>query len=169
MTVKPERNFGLDVLRVIACYMVIQINTGEFYYIGPIGNVLNTTDAYLVGWFNSLCRTCVPLFVMISGFFLFPVNDTGTFFKKRFSRAAIPFILWCLLYVAGPLPVCFHTIALDTNRQPQGYGVLLNTLGRCIQLTLYPFAVSRNMGRSILETYANALLFFRLPGIRSAG
>ncbi|MGZ3811684.1 MAG: acyltransferase [Mucilaginibacter sp.] len=108
MTVKPERNFGLDVLRVIACYMVIQIHTGEFYYIGPIGNVLNTPDANLVGWFNSMCRTCVPLFVMISGFFLFPVNDTRVFFKKRFSRVAVPFILWCILYA-------FYQYFMGTN------------------------------------------------------
>ncbi|MBB3058949.1 acyltransferase [Mucilaginibacter gotjawali] len=92
------RNYGLDILRVIACYMVIQIHTGEFYYIGDRGNVLNTLDANWVCWYNSLCRICVPLFVMISGFFLFPVKDASVFFKKRFSRVAIPFILWCVLY-----------------------------------------------------------------------
>jgi surface polysaccharide O-acyltransferase-like enzyme len=35
---------------------------------------------------------------MLSGFFLFPVNDTGTFLKKRFKRVAIPFLIWCVLY-----------------------------------------------------------------------
>ena len=44
------RNYGLDILRVIACYMVIQIHTGEFYYIGDRGNVLNTIDANWVCW-----------------------------------------------------------------------------------------------------------------------
>src|ERR1700754_1920703 len=97
-TVKPARNYGLDVLRVIACYMVIQVHSGEFYYIGDGGVVLNTPDAHVVDWYNSLCRICVPLFVMISGFFLFPVNDANTFFKKRLSRVAIPFVLWCILY-----------------------------------------------------------------------
>jgi surface polysaccharide O-acyltransferase-like enzyme len=96
--VKPARNYSLDVLRVIACYMVIQIHAGEFYYIGDGGTVLNTADAHAVDWNNSLCRACVPLFVMISGFFLFPVGDTRTFFKKRFSKVAIPFVLWCVLY-----------------------------------------------------------------------
>ena len=93
-----SRNFGLDLLRVIACYMVAQIHTGEHYYIAADGSALHTHAAELVGWYNSLFRSCVPLFVMISGFFLFPVNDTATFLKKRFTRVAIPFIVWCVLY-----------------------------------------------------------------------
>lgn len=94
------RYYGLDILRVIACYMVIQVHSGEFYYIGNIGQTLNTADAHWVGWYNSLCRSCVPLFVMLSGFFLFPVGEVNTFFKKRFTRVAIPFIIWCVLYAA---------------------------------------------------------------------
>src|SRR6476659_10136531 len=94
----PIRHYGLDVLRVIACYMVIQIHAGEFYYIAPDGTVLPGTDPYWVGWMNSLFRSCVPLFVMISGFFLFPVKDSSIFYKKRLSRVIIPFIIWCILY-----------------------------------------------------------------------
>ena len=78
--------------------MVVQIHTGEFYYIGPGGSVLNTPAAHWVGWLNSLFRSCVPLFVMISGVFLFPVKDEGAFFRKRFSRVLVPFVVWCVIY-----------------------------------------------------------------------
>lgn len=37
MQKNTKRNFALDVLRVLACYMVIQVHTGEFYYIGRSG------------------------------------------------------------------------------------------------------------------------------------
>ena len=94
----PSRNLGLDLLRVVATYMVVQIHTGEFYYIGPGGSVLNTAAAHWVGWLNSLFRCCVPLFVMISGVFLFPVRNEGTFFRKRFSRVLVPFFVWCVIY-----------------------------------------------------------------------
>jgi hypothetical protein len=57
--------------------MVVQIHTGEFYYIGPGGSVLDTPAAHWVGWLNSLFRSCIPLFVMISGVFLFPVRNEG--------------------------------------------------------------------------------------------
>ena len=95
---QPKRHYGLDLLRVIACYMVIQVHSGEFYYIGNIGQTLNTLDAHWVGCYNSICRSCVPLFVMLTGYFLFPVNDLGIFLKKRMGRVAIPFIIWCVLY-----------------------------------------------------------------------
>lgn len=95
---RAQRHLGLDLLRVVATYMVMQIHTGEFYYIGSGGTVLNTPDAYWVGWLNSLFRASVPLFVMISGFFLFPTGDNGRFFRKRFSRVLAPFAVWCVLY-----------------------------------------------------------------------
>lgn len=100
---KVQRHLGLDLLRVLATYMVMQVHAGEFYYIGSGGTVLNTVDAYWVGLLNSLFRACVPLFVMVSGLFLFPVGDNGKFFRKRFSRVVVPFVIWCALYA-----VYFH-------------------------------------------------------------
>ena len=77
--------------------MVMQIHTGEFEYIGSNG-VNHSGGAWAVGWINSLFRSCVPLFVMISGFFLFPVGDERVFFRKRFTRVLTPFIFWCIIY-----------------------------------------------------------------------
>lgn len=94
----PTRHRGFDLLRVIAIYMVMQIHTGEFEYIGTDGSVLHTSGSWAVGWTNSLLRVCVPLFVMISGFFLFPVGDERKFFRKRFTRVLIPFVVWCVVY-----------------------------------------------------------------------
>ncbi|MDB4922189.1 acyltransferase family protein [Mucilaginibacter sp.] len=143
-TVKPSRNYSLDLLRVIACYMVIQIHTGEFYYVGNQGVVLNTPDANIVGWYNSLCRICVPLFIMISGFFLFPVNNTGTFFKKRLSRVAIPFVLWCIIYAfyyyfMGSADL--NTTLINILKIPVNYGVEIGHLWFVYMLLgLYLFA-----------------------------
>lgn len=93
------RNHGMDVLRVLACYMVIQVHAGEFYYIGQDSTILAGDGPFWVNWYNSLCRTAVPLFVMISGYFLLPVkDDLKTFFSKRFTRVLIPFVVWCALY-----------------------------------------------------------------------
>lgn len=98
LPVAVPRNVGLDLLRVLATYMVMQIHTGEFYYIAKDGSVLNTPDAHWVGWLNSLFRSCVPLFVMISGYFLFPIRSNREFFRKRFTRVLLPFVFWCAVY-----------------------------------------------------------------------
>lgn len=91
MQKNTKRNFALDVLRVLACYMVIQVHTGEFYYIGPIGDVIKGENAFWVDLYNSVCRSAVPLFVMLTGYFLLPIKDEpAQFFRKRFTRVVIP-------------------------------------------------------------------------------
>ena len=101
-TISPQlkqRNAGLDILRVLACYMVVQIHTGEFFYITPEGGVLHGAGSFWVAIYNSLFRCCVPLFVLISGYFLFPVKDElRVFFRKKTTRVLYPFIIWCAIY-----------------------------------------------------------------------
>ncbi|WP_214072758.1 acyltransferase family protein [Mucilaginibacter sp. dw_454] len=121
-----KRHYGFDVLRVLACYMVMQIHTGEFYYIGNGGAVINSPDSHMVGWYNSAFRACVPLFVMLSGYFMFPIIDTGAFFKKRLSRVAIPFVLWSVLYAfyyyfTGGTSL--QTALINICKIPVNYGV----------------------------------------------
>lgn len=94
-----SRNHGLDLLRVLACYMVLQVHAGEFYYIADGGLVAAGGEPVWACWLNSLCRTAVPLFVMLSGFFLLPVRErTRDFFARRFVRVVVPFLVWCVLY-----------------------------------------------------------------------
>ena len=99
MTKLQSRNHGLDLLRVLACYMVLQVHAGEFYYIADGGLVAAGGEPVWACWLNSLCRTAVPLFVMLSGFFLLPVRErTRDFFARRFVRVVVPFLVWCVLY-----------------------------------------------------------------------
>ncbi len=92
------RNVPLDLLRAIACYLVIQAHVGENYYIGADGGVLSGGGAVWGCWLNSVARCAVPLFVVLSGYFLLPVGrPTGEFLQRRFSRVGIPFVVWCIL------------------------------------------------------------------------
>ena len=95
----------LDWLRFIACFMVILVHCIEPFYLGgPEGTyIASMSDAFWVTAINSALRPCVPLFVLASSYLLFPVKaDTGTFFRKRFTRVVIPFVIWSLLYIFIP-------------------------------------------------------------------
>jgi len=95
------RHVFLDYLRVVACLMVILIHCCEPYYIGDAGRcqVATVADAFWVTVVETLCRVCVPLFVMTSAYLLFPVKrSTGEFFRRRSVRVALPFLLWCVFY-----------------------------------------------------------------------
>ena len=96
---EKKRYFGIDLIRVFACYLVMQTHAGELYYIGPTGALLKDEKNKWPGVLNSLARICVPLFVMISGYLLLPMKtDYTTFLKKRFTRISFPFLFFCIAY-----------------------------------------------------------------------
>ena len=95
----------LDWLRFIACFMVMLVHCIEPFYLG------GAEGTYIASWgnavwttaINSALRPCVPLFVLASSYLLFPLKtDAGTFFRKRFTRVVIPFVIWSLLYIFIP-------------------------------------------------------------------
>ena len=140
-----KRNFALDVLRVLACYMVIQVHTGEFYYIGPVGDVIKGENAFWVDLYNSVCRSAVPLFVMLTGYFLLPVKDEpAQFFRRRFTRVVIPFIFWCIAYSFYQFfrgQVDFATACVNILKIPVNFGTQVGHLWYVYMLMgLYLFA-----------------------------
>jgi len=94
-----KRYFGIDLIRVVACFLVMQTHAGEIYYIDDDGGLIRNDKNIWPGILNSLARVCVPLFIMISGYLLFPMKtDYSTFLKKRFTRVSFPFIAFCIFY-----------------------------------------------------------------------
>ncbi len=80
---KPGPTAYLNVLRIFACLMVLTVHSGEFFYIGPVGNIIRTHHVW-VNNYGSFMRACVPLFVMISGYLLLPIKEAPeVFYKKR--------------------------------------------------------------------------------------
>lgn len=104
MKTETDRIVFLDYLRVIACFMVIMVHACEFYYCAETGAILaNDNDRLWVSLIDGAFRQAVPLFVMASSFLLVPLTtDTATFFKRRFSRVFVPFLVWSLLYAIVP-------------------------------------------------------------------
>ena len=96
---EKKRYFGIDLIRVLACFLVMQTHAGEIYYIDDEGGLIKDKKNIYPGIFNSLARVCVPLFVIISGYLLLPMKtDYSTFLKKRMTRVVFPFIAFCIFY-----------------------------------------------------------------------
>jgi len=99
---ETKRIVFLDYLRVIACLMVMVVHACELYYFGTDGGLRfdSVGDARAAVWIDSAVRACVPLFVMASSYLLFPLTrPTGEFFRRRFLRVVVPFVLWSAVYV----------------------------------------------------------------------
>lgn len=84
----------VDLLRLAACFLVVLAHSCDAF----VWNFSNSHSDYVAGTvIGSLVRPCVPLFAMISGILLLPVNtDIRTFYSKRLKRIIIPLIIWSL-------------------------------------------------------------------------
>ena len=100
MEIKKRENIGwIDLLRVIACFLVVLSHSCDAF----IAQFSNNHGAFLTGTLiGSSVRACVPLFVMMTGVLMFPVRYNMTdFYKKRIGRIIVPLIL-CLFVKRVP-------------------------------------------------------------------
>ncbi len=103
MTQKIEKNriIYLDVLRVLAIFMVIMVHAGDIYLFDGETTTFGSESSLFV----VLLRSSVPLFIIMSSILLLPIKiDITSFFKRRFSRVVIPFLIWSIVYVFLPTP-----------------------------------------------------------------
>ena len=94
-----ERLWYLDWLRVVATFMVVTIHVSA----GIIGiNYHDAPTTWLgANFYESLSRSSVPLFVMISGALLLGDQreiSYSHFLSKRVSKIFIPLVSWSLIY-----------------------------------------------------------------------
>lgn len=99
---QSSRIVWVDVLRFIAIFMVICIHCSDPFNVSPEARS-NPEFNFWGSIYGSFLRPCVPLFVMITGLLLLPVNmPIGSFYKKRLLRIAVPFLVWSVLYNLFP-------------------------------------------------------------------
>lgn len=85
----------LNVLRALAALSIIMIHVTS-------GQVAVNDTAYTV---NQLSRFASPLFIIMAGMVLVyvemnrPSPNVAYFYKRRFSRVLIPYVIWTVLYV----------------------------------------------------------------------
>lgn len=95
---KESRNFQIDTLRTIATFLVIAIHI----YAPFLGNnvlTYNNASFWLSNFIDSFSRIAVPIFVMISGYFLLGKTESlNSFFNKRVNKILIPIIFWSFFY-----------------------------------------------------------------------
>ncbi|MCG8474288.1 MAG: acyltransferase family protein [Cytophagales bacterium] len=96
-----DRIIYLDVLRVLACFMVILMHAGDPF----LWDAATRTFGSECSFYCALLRPCVPLFIIMSSILLLPLKtDPAAFFKRRFFRVLVPFFLWSVIYVFLPTP-----------------------------------------------------------------
>lgn len=93
-----QREYSMDLLRICAAFMVILIHLSAEHW---LAYSYDSTEWFVCHFFDSIGRSAVPLFVMISGMFLLDPNKTFTWellWRKYCKRILLIFVVWSALY-----------------------------------------------------------------------
>lgn len=120
---KKPRIVYLDIVRVVACLMVI-IQHSPMPNLGDVNSVLLSATSFL-------SFPCVPLFFMVSGALLLPVENSSSgsflFIRKRLSKILFPTLFWTFFYflvrIVQDKPIEWINI-LSIPFSPQGHVIL---------------------------------------------
>ncbi|MCR4850226.1 MAG: acyltransferase [Lachnospiraceae bacterium] len=116
---KPAlRENGLDLLRIIAAFLVVQVHIFVNYKAFSAGSIYAseiTPDpvAVFILTFMRCQNWAVPAFFMVSGAFILSTGrtgDFGSFYRKTWKKLGIPTLVFSILYfVVNP----FYYMAID--------------------------------------------------------
>lgn len=95
-----ERNLNLDLLRIISAIAVVAIHVTTKYFADI--SLLHSDVWNFSNIINNSSRFAVPMFFMISGYFL--LNNKANqsymiFYKRKLPKVLIPFIFWSVFYL----------------------------------------------------------------------
>lgn len=95
-----ERELNLDVLRVIATMAVIILHVDGKIWYTQLGV---DNDRWIVAnFFDGFARWSVPVFFMLSGYFILGKEiEVPKFYKKRLLRIVLPLLFWSICYMVG--------------------------------------------------------------------
>ncbi|NYT38628.1 acyltransferase [Allopusillimonas soli] len=85
---------AMDMARVVACFMVVLLHVAALNFHSFDG------QWWASNFYDSLTRSCVPLFLMITGVLLLGRQEPlPAFLRKRFLRILPPLLFWSLFYM----------------------------------------------------------------------
>jgi surface polysaccharide O-acyltransferase-like enzyme len=110
-----------DLIRLVAIVEVVALHVAS----ASQAESFNRPDYWwTLNLFNSICRPCVPLFIMVSGLVLLDPatrESPRRFYEKRAVRVLVPYVLWTAIYVTAS--------ALWSGARPTVWSIVVATLG----------------------------------------
>ena len=88
-----QRNLAFDLIKIIACYLVIVNHTG--LYVLSYGS----KSPFLVSFYSTFfifCKIAVPLFIMVSGSLLLSREESYQRTLSRIVKVAVPLVVLSL-------------------------------------------------------------------------
>ncbi|MBK8808849.1 MAG: acyltransferase family protein [Bacteroidales bacterium] len=92
---KTNHSTTFDLIRIVACLMIILVHAAAPYFF----DFKNSTHHFWGNIYGSFVRAGVPMFIVLSGMLLLPVQISyKDFLKRRMGRILFPFAIWAVIY-----------------------------------------------------------------------
>lgn len=94
---KPDKLFYIETLRCIAIIQVLLVHASGPFAVSTYSPTLFWTGLIT----DSFARSCVPLFLMISGMLLLSSEkeeSISSFLKRRLTRVIVPLVVWTAVF-----------------------------------------------------------------------
>ena len=160
-----KRDLSIDILRIIACVMVVGIHIAMegWYDISP-----RTYDWTVLNFYDTLCRPAVPLFIMISGslFLRKEFIDRRRLWLKNILHLFILYIFWVVFYAVMNNGI--HKVMADpgivwqeiSGPTPQYHLWYLRTLINLYAIAPLLYVLVRSMDRQLIRYFMILFLCF---------
>jgi surface polysaccharide O-acyltransferase-like enzyme len=110
----PDRAVWIDLIRVVALFSVVILHVAAVPA-SAFGQIpMNWW--WTANLIDAAVRSCVPLFVMVSGVLLLDParsQSISTFFARRVSKVVIPLLAWSVLYAGWRIGYHGQTLTLE--------------------------------------------------------
>lgn len=111
-----NRNHSIDTLRTVAAIFVVLLHASAIYVTKDMFDNKSSTTFWFANIMDSFTRSCVPIFVLISGRYLLsktiPVSE---FYRKRASKIIYPIVIWSIIYIGLTYFIDFLRGSIDTS------------------------------------------------------
>lgn len=84
-----KRNISVDILRFVMACLIVCLHGQVFLDVSP-------TLSFL--FVQGICRIAVPVFLIITGYYFYDVDDVGKF-KKYIKRLLLLYLVWMVAYI----------------------------------------------------------------------
>lgn len=155
-TATSVRNPAMDIIRCFALLCVVSLHFlayTDYYYIPHVG-----TRMYLMTLVHSICRICVPLFMMLSGYLLNKKQPVRSYYAKLGKTLSIYCLasICCYFYIQYFAPNAVRTFSF-----PELFFRILS-----FSTPTYSWYINMYLGLFLLIPYLN-ICFHSLPDAKS--
>lgn len=139
-----DKYYNLDIVRYLSSVLILIVHLAPFVKTSRFANFLLN---------NTLVRICVPLFLMITGYFVIQKDEKDPKYIYKYIKSLLPlYIFWSIVYIPFGLSY-IKTLGISPSLYPVALLVAFVYLGPYYHLWYFPALITGLLLIKFLRKY----------------